>query len=186
MVDQNALVNLFESFETWGVTDVLLPFLLIFTIIFAVLQKTKILGAGKKQFNVIISLVVSLSVVIPHVTRSYPMGFDVVEIINVFLPQIALIAVILIMILILIGVFAPAFSGWIAIAGAVIVALLFFGTTRYLYGINWLYEVIGEETLTLAVILIVFGVIIWFIVSEPKSGEKATAKVGEWMKELFK
>ena len=38
-------------FETYGVMDFLLPFLLVFTIIYAVMQKTKILG-DKKNFNV--------------------------------------------------------------------------------------------------------------------------------------
>ena len=43
-----------QIMENIGIVDVLLPFLLIFTIIFAVLQKTKILGESKKNFNVII------------------------------------------------------------------------------------------------------------------------------------
>jgi len=46
--------NLAESLERIGFVDVLLPFLLIFTVIFAVLEKTKILGDGKleKKFNI--------------------------------------------------------------------------------------------------------------------------------------
>lgn len=41
-------------------TDFLYPFLLVFFILFAVLEKTNIFGAGKKQLNAIISLVVGL------------------------------------------------------------------------------------------------------------------------------
>ena len=41
-------------------TDYALPFVLVFTLIFAILEKTKILGEGKKQINAIIGLVVGL------------------------------------------------------------------------------------------------------------------------------
>ena len=186
MVSQGAVTDFVVSLQEWGVVDIMLPFLLIFTVIFAILQKTKILGAGKKQFNAVIALVVALSVVIPHVTKSYPGGFDVIEILNAFLPQIALIAVVLIMILILVGVFAPAYSGWIALVGAILVAFLFFGTTQYLYGTKWMFEVFGEDVITLIVILVVFGIVIWFITSEKPAGAGAVSKAGDWLKELFK
>ena len=42
------------------VTKIILPFLLVFTLIFAVLDKTKILGDGKKQINAIIAFVIGL------------------------------------------------------------------------------------------------------------------------------
>ena len=41
-------------------TDFLLPFALVFTLIFAILQKTKLLGDGKKQVDAIIGLVVGV------------------------------------------------------------------------------------------------------------------------------
>ena len=46
-----------RTMESWGLTDVMLPFLLIFTIMFAVLQKTRILGEEKRQINMVVSLV---------------------------------------------------------------------------------------------------------------------------------
>ncbi|MBI5073475.1 hypothetical protein HZA99_06685, partial [Candidatus Woesearchaeota archaeon] len=61
-------VQLFRTMESYGLTDALLPFLLIFTILFAMLQKTKILGAGKKNFNVMVSFIIAAMVVIPHIT----------------------------------------------------------------------------------------------------------------------
>jgi hypothetical protein len=76
--------------ESFGVSDVLLPFIMIFTIIFAVLQKVKILG-DKKNVNAIIALVMALVVVIPHVLGKYPSdGSDPVIFISRFLPYIAL------------------------------------------------------------------------------------------------
>ncbi|MDO8508872.1 MAG: hypothetical protein Q7S27_04275 [Nanoarchaeota archaeon] len=38
----------------------ILPFLLVFTLIFAVLEKTKILGEGKRQIDAIVALVIGL------------------------------------------------------------------------------------------------------------------------------
>ena len=58
------------SLESYGLLDALLPFLLIFTVIFAIMQKTKFLGEGKKNFNVVIALVIALIVVLPHVTKT--------------------------------------------------------------------------------------------------------------------
>ncbi len=40
--------------------ETILPFLLMFTVVFAILQKTKIFGEGKKQIDAIVSLVIAL------------------------------------------------------------------------------------------------------------------------------
>jgi len=42
------------------VKDFLLPFLLVFVLIFAILEKSKLLGEGKRQINAIIALVLGL------------------------------------------------------------------------------------------------------------------------------
>lgn len=41
-------------------TQIIFPFLLVFVLVFAILDKTKILGEGKRQINAIISLVIGL------------------------------------------------------------------------------------------------------------------------------
>ena len=46
--------------QHWILTRFAFPFLLIFFIVFAVLEKTKLLGEGKKQLNALLSFVVSL------------------------------------------------------------------------------------------------------------------------------
>jgi len=45
------------------VVEILLPFLLVFTVVFAVLQKSEVLGKGKRQIDAIVSLVIGLSTV---------------------------------------------------------------------------------------------------------------------------
>lgn len=47
-------------FENVFFTEMLLPFLLIFVVVFAILQKSKILGDGKAQNDALVGLVVGL------------------------------------------------------------------------------------------------------------------------------
>ncbi len=171
---ENALLYL----EELGVADVLLPFLLIFTIVFAVLQKTNILGEDKKNFNVIIALVVGLSVVIPHVLGTYPAGMDVVELINEIIPQLSLVIVIFIMLLILTGVFAPkwaskSIASIMALISIIVVIAVVGGSLEW-WESNWFYYYFGEELIALIIMILVFGLIIWFITREGKTNLKGT------------
>lgn len=176
-----------EVLESWGIADVLLPFLLIFTIVFAVLQKTNILGQGKKNFNVVIALVIALGVVIPHVVGGYPPEADVVDLINIIIPQISLVAVALLMLLLLIGIFQPSWVsrsiGGVLALISVIAVVYIFGSALEWWESDWIYY-FGEETISLIIIILVFGVIIWFITREPgapaeKLGQTAK-RVLEW------
>ncbi len=50
-----------ETVLTSGIfAELILPFLLLFTVFFAVLDKSKIFGEGKRQINAIVSLVLAL------------------------------------------------------------------------------------------------------------------------------
>ena len=98
------LEGFLKTLDAWGLTDVLLPFLLIFAVMFAILQKTKIFG-DRRNTNTIVALVIGLLVVIPHVTGVYPTGYDVVEILNSALPSVSLVVIAVIMLLVLIGIF---------------------------------------------------------------------------------
>ena len=76
-----------ETFlQHWIFTRFALPFLLIFFIVFAVLEKTKILGDDKKQLNALIAFVIGLI----FVGVTYPMG--VVENLILFL-TVALVVI---------------------------------------------------------------------------------------------
>jgi len=170
MAIQN-FVNVFEELNNLGVMDSLLPFLLIFTIIFAVLEKTKIIGEGKKQFNVIIALVISLMVVIPHVTDSYPPGQDAVQIINNALPNVSVVIIAVILLLLLVGVFGMEWKLAGSGVGAV-AALISVGIIVYIFGSSagW-WNKMGQpfgfindpDTQALVIIILVFGVIIFWI-----------------------
>ena len=89
-----ALQDFIRWLDDVGVRDVMLPFLLIFTIFFAILQKTKVLGEGKKNMNLAVALVIALIVVIPHVTNDYPSeDVDPVAIMNKALPNVSIVLI---------------------------------------------------------------------------------------------
>ncbi len=67
MATDSTFRGIIEFFNELGIYDVILPFLLIFTIIFAILEKTKLLGTEegepKKNLDAMIAFVVSFLVV---------------------------------------------------------------------------------------------------------------------------
>jgi hypothetical protein len=104
-------------FAELGIYDIVLPFLLVFTIVFAVLEKTRVLGTDhvggheytKKNLNAIVSFVTAFLVIAS--TR-------LVAIINQTLAHVALLLVLSICFLMLIGSFykqgepVALFGGW--------------------------------------------------------------------------
>ena len=183
-------IEFFELLESYGLTDALLPFLLIFTIVFAVLQKTNILGTGKKNFNVILALIMALTAVIPHVTDSYPEGYDVIEIINAALPQVSLLAIAAIMLMLLIGLFGAeskwmggSLSGWMAILSFIMIVVIFGGAAGWWTDITEWVSWWSEDTAALVVIILVFGVIIWYVTKPETKGEGAV-KFGKFIEEV--
>ena len=77
-------------------TNVILPFLLIFVVVFAILEKTKILGI-KRDINAIVALVFGLA------TVGLPSAFGAVDLIIKLIPIIAAIVVILLAFMITYG-----------------------------------------------------------------------------------
>ena len=182
------------TLEQIGLTDVLLPFFLIFTLVFAILQKTEILGHDKKNFNIIISLVMGFAVVIPHITGTYPPNADVVLIINKALPNVSLIIVAILMVLLLVGIFGwklgpggTSMSGIVALIAFVIVVYIF-GVAADLWRAPGRWTWLGNsDTQAIILVILVFGIIVWFITKDKESaGDNALTKIGSTIGELFK
>ena len=166
--------TLASYFETYGVMDFLLPFLLVFIIVFAVLEKTKIIGDGRKNFNVIVSFILALMFVVPHATGSYPLGYDPVQVLNATLPSISLVAVAAMMVLLLMGLFgagwADTFLPWVAFTSLAFVVYIFGAALNIWTGPYDVFSWWSAETTELLIILAVFGLIVWFITKEPGKG----------------
>ena len=188
------LQNFITTLDNWGLTDVMLPFLLIFVIFFAVLQKTKILGEGKKNLNVVVALIVGLLVVIPHVTHRFPPDSDPVNIINDSLPQVSLVLVAIIFLLILIGVFGQdmvllgvAMPGWITFISLGIIIWIFGGSAGWWSNgfDDFLERNFGSEAVAILIMLLVFGVIISWITSESKDEKMGLKRFGIDVDKIF-
>ena len=156
-------------FQSFGVIDFLLPFLLVFTIVFAVMQRTKILG-DKKNFNVIVALILGLVFVVPHIMGTYPLGYDPVRVMNESLPSISLVTVAAVMLLLLMGIFGASFAA----SAAPLIAILAILFVFYIFGASlniWRgpYDVFSwwsTDITELVIIILVFGVVVWFITKE--------------------
>jgi hypothetical protein len=175
--------------ETYGVMDFLLPFLLVFTISFAVLQKAKILGDGKKQYNVVVSLVLGLLFVVPHITGSYPLGYDPVDVMNATLPSISLIAVAAIMVLLLLGIFGTQFAAaavpWIGFISLAFVVYIFGAALNLWTGPSDIFGWWSPETTEILIIVLVFGLLVWFITKDDSKPGKGIENVGNVLGKFF-
>jgi hypothetical protein len=74
--------------------NLILPFVLVFTLIFAVLEKSQLLGDGKKQINAIIGIVIGLFLI------AFPPARDIVVLL---MPFLAVSIVILLVFMLLYG-----------------------------------------------------------------------------------
>lgn len=182
--------GLIFTLQQWGVVDVVLPFILVFTIVFAVLEKTKILGSDDntvRKYATVVSLVLAFAVVIPHVTGSYYYGFDAVEIINKALPQVGLLLVAIVMVLLTLGLWtgkkadgSKGIGVWFTMASGIIVIAIFIASVGWWDVPSWIYRLIDSDFISLVIAILVFGIIIKFIAGpkkEAKPNKKSTAQL---------
>ena len=127
-----------------GVYDIVLPFLLVFTIMFAILEKTKIFGVDKidkvevtkKNINAMVSIIVAFIVVA---------STQLVSVINEVLAHTLLLLVLAVCFLLLVGVFhsdkqfSLEDSPWMKY----LMILMFIGiTVIFLNALGWLQEIL--------------------------------------------
>ena len=164
------LTNIISNLESFGFYDVALPFILIFTLMFAILQKIKIFGEGSKNFNAIIALAMALLVI---------RQVSIVEIMNQFLPQVSLIALIFVVILLLIGILLGPSEGWtgLPLGLGVILTLVTVGWALFASASlsipSWLQFSQSDWYLIIGIGL--FFVFLFFITSEPGKTDKSLA-----------
>ncbi len=189
----------FGQLEYLGLFDIILPFVLIFTVVFAIMQKVKIFGTDEsvKKYNVVVALVMGAAVVFPHVMGYYPPDGDIVTIINQSLPNVSVVLIAVVMALLIIGVMGKRFeiggnslSGWIAMAAFAIVIYIFGNSANWWNRPEWLYFLDNPDMMALIIVILVFAVIIWFVTKgEKTTEEKALAqkmKVSNQFNEMLK
>lgn len=183
MVYGSTFGNALSRLEYYGLTDVIIPFLLIFTVLYAVLSRVKIFGSDdsqNKKFNVVIAFSVTLLAVIPHVTGTYR-EFDIVQIINTTFPQVALLIATIVMVLILVGVVGGGKTvdkspmlGIITVLSVALVIIIFGRALWPGYTPSWLGFLDDPNLQAIVLTLLGFGLVVWFVTSSPGvSGQKS-------------
>ncbi len=190
---ETMLGNVITTFERIGVYDVVLPFLLVFTVVFAILEKTRILGFEKHKDNEIITKK-NLNAMVAFVSAFFVIASaQLVAVITQVSAQMVILMLLSVFFLLLVGVFYEpgkveekagaqwaTWFGWIMFVGII---LIFLNAIPYSSDMTWLQYVsvffrqYGNSSALGAVLLI--GLIIWFmswIASEPGEGKPADKK----------
>jgi hypothetical protein len=171
-------------FDQVGLYDVILPFLLVFTLVYGVLEKSRIFGTEKgadgktysrKNLNAMVAFVTGFFVVA---------SAQLVALINVFVARVALILIILVMFMILVASFhAPSENGfdlkdfggkWLIWVVFIAVLLIFAD------GVGWLQPaweyVTGYWDSQLMGTIFLFAIVVGFIMYVTKAPGKEEAK----------
>ncbi len=112
-------------------TEMLLPFLLVFVVVFAILQKSKILGDGKAQIDAMVAFVVGLILIGVPQPRNIVVGI---------MPWLAVGVAVILVFLILYGFVAGDLSGknvssWMKITFGILAGLFTVGVVLYITGL---------------------------------------------------
>ncbi len=169
--------------QEFGFFDVVLPFLLVFTIVFAVLEKTKIFGTQgddklpKKNLNSMVAFVISFFVIATK---------QIVTAIQVSMPQVVLVLIVLLSIMMLVGSLYSgeeefafkgkivAFFGTIAAIGVTLIFMNAFGWLKPL--IDYLTKYWNDTLVVSLIFLIIIIGTIFYIVGMGGSAKKGSDK----------
>ncbi|MFH1439668.1 MAG: hypothetical protein ABIG89_03820 [Candidatus Woesearchaeota archaeon] len=186
MVEQTVFGNVIVFMEKLGVYDIILPFLLVFTVIFAVFEKTRVFGTeevegvkySKKNLNAMVAFVIAFLVVASS---------QLVSIINKSLSRVVLLILLMICFLVLIGTFFSEGeevifekgSGWRTFFMVVLfiaILLIFMSSIDTKSGGSWLsnsldylkanFSNTGVSAVVLIVVILIFML---YIIAEPKA-----------------
>ncbi len=159
--------------------QMLLPFLLVFVVIFAILQKSKILGDGKSQIDAMVALVIGLILV--------TFGYQTGVIVSLMAWLSVGVAVILVF-LILYGFVVGDLSGsnvklWMKIVFGILAGLFTIGVVVYVTGfwdvfIGW-FSGTGDSDVWMSVLMIVLvlGAVVVAVTS--KKGNSSSSSSDE-------
>jgi len=172
MAEESSFRAVIGFMDKLGVYDVILPFLLVFTIVFAILEKTKILGMqkigseeiGKKNLNATVAFVVAFFVVA---------SAQLVSVVSEVMSNVVLLLILAVCFLMLVGVFygdkefnfATTHSNWLKF----FMVLMFVGIVLiFLNALDWLKYIFelfehwnAEWALTIFFFLILIGFMVW-------------------------
>ncbi len=175
--DQGAIGSALASWEQAGVFSYMLPFLLIFSLIFGILTQLNLFKEKNKVVNAIISLVVAL--------MALQFEFVSVFFAEIF-PRLGIGLVILLVVMVLIGLFAPNRT-WVTYtlfaAAAIVLVVVLVNTavavewfsSGFLAGMNW------QNLLPWIILIVLIAVVVGSAVKKPEK-QNVSSKI---MQNLF-
>lgn len=188
----SALANVIEFFNRIGIYDVVLPFLLTFTITFAILERSKVLGTEKvggadvprKNLNSMAAFVIGFLVVASS---------KLVEVITKVSSQVVVLILLCLFFLVLVGMFTEQGKigekglenkWWNTIFSIIVflgVVLIFLNAITTDRGTTWLQEFVSwlnqfwtsAAVGSIILIILIIGFIVWVThTSEAPKGDK--------------
>ncbi len=171
MVEESGFRVVIEFLGKLGVYDIILPFLLVFTIVFAILEKTKILGLDKidgkeftkKNLNSIVAFVVAFFVIA---------STQLVAVISQVMANVVLLLILGVSFMLLVGTFfgdkeftLNDYPGWIKF----FMIVMFLGiVVIFLNALDWLKYILAlfvywnsEWATSIIFVLIIIGFIVF-------------------------
>jgi len=191
MVEETVFGGVIVFLEKLGVYDIILPFLLVFTVVFAIFERTRVFGTeevegvkyGRKNLNAMVAFVIAFLVVASS---------QLVAIINESLSKIVLIMLMLISFLVLIGTFFSEKEevilqgGWRTFFMVIVfigVVLVFMSAVKTSEGNSWLNYLInylranfGSTGVSALILIIVIIVFMLYIIKDPAPAKKKDEK----------
>ena len=177
MVEETVFGGVIEFMRRIGFYDVILPFLLVFALTYAILDKTRILGTEgdepKRSLNAIVAFVLGLLVIGTG---------KLVAVINQALANVVLVIIIVVFFLITISVFMdkdlldikkdyPKFFGFLIAVITVVIVLIFLHALGWLQkGMSYLSGHWSEDFVATIILLIGIAIFIWLIARKAPSG----------------
>ena len=188
MAEASTFRGVLDFFETIGLYDVVLPFILVFTIVFAILEKTKVLGMEKigdkeytrKNLNAMVAFVIAFLVVASS---------QLVQIITTVSSQIVILLLLSVLFLLLVGSFYKDAEGGYLKGGwqtffmflmFIGIVLIFLGAIKNEAGDSWLdifWNYIanngqGGNAIGAIILLVVLVLFMVYIVRDRKPDKK--------------
>jgi hypothetical protein len=192
MVEESVFRGTIDFFMRLGVYDVVLPFLLVFSIMFAVLEKTRVFGtedvvgekdkkSTRKNINAMVAFVTGFLVI----ASSKMVGW-----INNALPRVFLLVMVAICFLLLIGVFFSEKEDVFFEKGGwrnFFIVLMFIGVVLIFMGVitvgetdqtwlDWIYHKVifdfSDTAVNSIIMLIIVIGLMYYITREPKAAKK--------------
>lgn len=183
MAESSTFRGVIEFFDSVGLYDVVLPFILVFTIVYAILEKTKVLGteeiSGKeytrKNLNAMVAFVIAFLVVASS---------RLVEIITTVSAQVVILLLLSVLFLLLVGSFYKDAEGgylqgdwktFFMFFMFIGIVLIFLGAVKTDNGDTWM-EIFwnyianngqGGEAVGAVILLVVLVLLILYVIRTP-------------------